>query len=585
MSHLCNECAHRLYGYERCTHEFVEQTCKKCGWDGSISNYLQNTPPSNFNWLIRYFEFALVAVGITFRITTYLINRPLEIDEQKLVLNILSRNFLDLAGGLDFEQTAPIPFLWAVKFMTTLVGVNGYALRFVPVLVSIALILLVWRLAHAILAPSFAWVVTAGISLSPWLLRYATEIKPYELDALVSCALLLVGLSVINSEPDYRPWLRLGLLGALAILVSTPSVFTLAGIGLGMVVSMGHDRKTWNRIFSLAFSWGSIFTILYFFQYHNIASMEMMQRYWSPVFLTPTHILQNGQTVVFEVLGNILYYNEYVSFPTFLFGMLILIGLVYQRDQLSRFFLFAGPILIALFVSAFGFYPVHARLMLYAAPLFFILSANGLESLIQWITRLVPSAQVSAILLVIACFSVPATIGSFKYSEGLLKQDPREAIASWRTQRAPGDAVYITARGATAWLFYTTDWKKPDLERLAWFKKIASAEGPAYENRPSRGGSVLAKENQLFTRTVGDHLELIGTPTGMEWRPIGGFVYSIPDPGWLENEITRLQKAGHRVWLFSNHDLDQVLLRITDELKRRGIVTTRRGMITLVQFD
>ncbi|CAK0743875.1 mannosyltransferase [Gammaproteobacteria bacterium] len=536
---------------------------------------------------MQYFEIALIAAGITFRITTYLMSRPLEIDEQKLVLNILSRSFLDLTGGLDFEQTAPVPFLWAVKFMTMLGGVNEYALRLIPLLVGILLLMVTWRLARAILTPPFVWVVTAGISLSPWLLRYATEIKPYELDALVSCVLLLVGIAVINNEPDCRPWLRLGLLGVLAILVSTPSVFTLAGIGLGIIVSISRDRETWNKIFGLAFSWGSVFSVLYLAQYHNIASMEMMQRYWNPVFLTPEHIVQNGQTVMFEVLGNILYYNEYVSFLTFLFGILILIGCIQQGTRLSQFFLFAGPILIAFLVSAFGFYPIHARLMLYAAPLFFILSASGLETLLQLVTRLVPrnSAQTFAILLVIACFSAPATMGSFRYSEGLLKNDPREAVATWRAQRVPGDAVYITARGVTAWLFYTTDWENPDLERLAWFKKIASAKGPAYENRVSRKGSVLPTESEAFTRTVGDHLELIGTPTGMEWRPIGGFVRSTPDPGWLENEITRLQKAGPRVWLFSDHDLDQVVLRITDELKCRGIVPVQQGMITFMQFN
>lgn len=37
MAGLCPECAHRLYGYPACTHEFHHGRCHHCGWDGSCS--------------------------------------------------------------------------------------------------------------------------------------------------------------------------------------------------------------------------------------------------------------------------------------------------------------------------------------------------------------------------------------------------------------------------------------------------------------------------------------------------------------------------------------------------------------------
>ncbi len=42
MKHLCPECAHRLYGYENCSHEFEYGRCKNCLWDGSSSRYLDS---------------------------------------------------------------------------------------------------------------------------------------------------------------------------------------------------------------------------------------------------------------------------------------------------------------------------------------------------------------------------------------------------------------------------------------------------------------------------------------------------------------------------------------------------------------
>lgn len=40
MRNVCPDCAHRLYGYPPCGHEFVRGLCRKCGWDGSASPYL-----------------------------------------------------------------------------------------------------------------------------------------------------------------------------------------------------------------------------------------------------------------------------------------------------------------------------------------------------------------------------------------------------------------------------------------------------------------------------------------------------------------------------------------------------------------
>ena len=40
---LCPECAHILYGYDRCEHVFENGRCRMCGWDGSRSEYIRGT--------------------------------------------------------------------------------------------------------------------------------------------------------------------------------------------------------------------------------------------------------------------------------------------------------------------------------------------------------------------------------------------------------------------------------------------------------------------------------------------------------------------------------------------------------------
>ena len=41
MTSLCPECAHVLYGYENCDHQFRDGRCIKCLWDGSVSEYIK----------------------------------------------------------------------------------------------------------------------------------------------------------------------------------------------------------------------------------------------------------------------------------------------------------------------------------------------------------------------------------------------------------------------------------------------------------------------------------------------------------------------------------------------------------------
>ncbi|MDN2710332.1 MULTISPECIES: hypothetical protein [unclassified Janthinobacterium] len=41
MASLCPACAHALYGYPRCEHEFEAGHCRKCLWDGKTSDFVR----------------------------------------------------------------------------------------------------------------------------------------------------------------------------------------------------------------------------------------------------------------------------------------------------------------------------------------------------------------------------------------------------------------------------------------------------------------------------------------------------------------------------------------------------------------
>ena len=47
MKDLCPDCAHKLYEYPNCKHEFEKGNCMNCGWNGKTSEFLKKNRTEN----------------------------------------------------------------------------------------------------------------------------------------------------------------------------------------------------------------------------------------------------------------------------------------------------------------------------------------------------------------------------------------------------------------------------------------------------------------------------------------------------------------------------------------------------------
>ena len=56
MEALCPECAHMLYGYPNCDHNFQNGRCVHCYWDGSKSEYVKKLKVQIFERLKKVGE-------------------------------------------------------------------------------------------------------------------------------------------------------------------------------------------------------------------------------------------------------------------------------------------------------------------------------------------------------------------------------------------------------------------------------------------------------------------------------------------------------------------------------------------------
>jgi hypothetical protein len=212
----------------------------------------------------RVAAWALCVVGAAWRITAYAQNRSLWYDEAALALNIAGRGFVELVEPLDYLQTAPPLFLWIERSIVLLFGASEWALRALPLAAGLATAPLMWRVACRILPAPAAVLAVALVALSPTLVRYSAEVKPYATDALVTLLVLDTTVRVTDDPSRSHRWRALGLVGLAAIVASTPSVFVLAGVIAYLTTGalLSSDALLGRRTASLAAGWAALFIVL-----------------------------------------------------------------------------------------------------------------------------------------------------------------------------------------------------------------------------------------------------------------------------------------------------------------------------------
>ena len=91
----------------------------------------------------------LVNLGIALRFRQYLFNRSLWFDEASLALNVVDRDVTTLlTEPLAYLQTAPPGFLVAARSMVVALGPFDWALRLVPFIAGVSVVLLAVILAR-----------------------------------------------------------------------------------------------------------------------------------------------------------------------------------------------------------------------------------------------------------------------------------------------------------------------------------------------------------------------------------------------------------------------------------------------------
>lgn len=513
------------------------------------------SPTASTRWL-RLGLLAVLAAGASFRLSHYLTRRSLWLDEAMLALNLAGRSFLELLRPLDYNQTAPPLFLWIERSLVALTGVNELALRAFPMAAGIAALALLWPVARRLTGEAGALAAVTLAAFSPALIRYANEAKPYGTDALVAVVLLQATLSVAATPGARRAWALLLVAGWLAILVSTPGVFVAGAVIASLLLHRPARERGWTWIAGGAALWAGTAALLYLLFYRPAATNPYQQQGYEAAFLFPGPGL--GEKASLALRGTLLptfmgIGSAIPSVPAWVLWLeasALLAGMLFVSRRNGRWaaVLLAAPLLLAALASSLRRYPLGVpRLMVFASPLL-ILMAGGA---IAWLVAVLrPRARVT--LLAAAGLACAAPMARQRLEDArtpFLGEDAASLVAAFReANRNPYEPVYVGARGLASWLFYTTDWKAPDRDRLAFYARAASS-GESFENAPSRGRPVVNEgEGLMYPYRL--RREILGISTGRQWR-WPSYVTRDPDEGWAANEAARIaREANPCAWLY-----------------------------------
>jgi uncharacterized membrane protein len=382
----------------------------------------------------------LILIGATLRTAEYLHNKAIWLDEAHVALNILERGYTDLLKPLDYNQAAPYGFLAAERWMVDHFGPREYTLRFLPWIGSILALPLFWVFARHTLRTGAALIALTVFALSPCVIRYASEVKPYAIDVVATLLLVLLAKRCLTKECDGK-WLAvLAVAGAAAVWCSFTSIFILAGIGITLSVVALSDRRglRFAGVLLAGLAWLASFGAYYHVSIQFTGGNEVLRSWWTETFmpLPPTSLSDLNWFVrtFFDL------FRDPAGIPTVGIGatLFVLGALSFLFRDRRLLLLLLAPFPFALLASGLERYPFTERFLLFAAPLILVVVGEGFDVL-----RKRSQNALVPVVVVLILFTQPAIAGARTLVKSDVPQGVRPAYEYLADRYEVGDTVYV----------------------------------------------------------------------------------------------------------------------------------------------
>jgi hypothetical protein len=404
----------------------------------------------------------LVLLGAVLRIYQYAADRSLWLDEAALAHNIIQRGFGHLAAPLDFAQLAPLGFLWLEKCAVLLFGSSEYALRLLPLLASLAALVLFALVARRILpgiATPFALFLFAT---APQLIYFASETKQYAFDTAGALAIVLLALVAREHPLSVRRAVVFGIIGGLLPWFTQPSIFVLAAAAAYLLFTGPHTgrTRTLTAYVPMLALWTIGAALAAWHGLHSLAPGDAayLRTFWHPAFLPVQSGVAASLQWISDLARGAFQWHFAPRLPWVALALFVLGAVYFALRVRALLVLVLGPIVFALAASALHLYPVFSRLTLFVAPSLFLTVGAGAALLLAVAgERPVARAAAFAALGIIALLSLTTA----RYLP-ILREELRPVAQFVALHRKPGDTIYVYYGAAQAFRYYAPREGIPD---------------------------------------------------------------------------------------------------------------------------
>ncbi|WBB96388.1 hypothetical protein O7553_24215 [Solwaraspora sp. WMMA2059] len=222
------------------------------GSGGPSGDRLRQPPRDRLRWPARIALAVTLAVGAAGQIAVWAAGNWLWNDETAIAIN-LRRTFLELTRGMEFQQVAPVGWLWLEKTLWLAFGDGERVLRLPSLAGMLAVLVLTAIITRRVVGRWAAVAATALIAAAPMILTYVGELKQYAVESAVALAVLLLGdryLASVGHRRGRSRWLLpVGWAAAtlVAVFVSLTAVLVLAAAVAGMTLLLALRRR-WTDV-------------------------------------------------------------------------------------------------------------------------------------------------------------------------------------------------------------------------------------------------------------------------------------------------------------------------------------------------
>ncbi len=412
-------------------------------------------------------------------------------------------------------QSTPPLYMLTVWALAQVGGSSEAVLRSLSLLFGLGTLALFWPLARALTSLSASLLGLAMVAFSPIMVYYAKELKQYSGDAFFAVLVFFL-VERLRRRDSKWAWAALAVAGALGLGFSHTLVFILPVALAGLWLALPTTRRL--RVALLGGVWAAAVAAGYFLFLRRQVDPELVA-YWAQDY--PDF---SGLGAFLGWFGEAIYrYCWYFFGPwgTYWALPLLAAGIVALRRQgASRALLYlGGPLLLALGAASLHRYPFMAhyggnRLMLFSAPLLYLVAAVGLMAILTWLwqkrQRVLALALTGLILLALN----PTGLVQENLYPGNNREEIQPLVEHLQSQLRPQDWVYVYYFAVPPFKYYFPGSGK----RICWGKSCVETELtlPPATTGPPRRLWLIASHITSLAEMREFAAELLGT----EWREV-----------------------------------------------------------------